>query len=576
MSSKQAAIYARVSTREQAQRQTIDSQLEALRQRAGEDGAELEKELEFIDDGYTGSTLMRPGLERLRDLVWEGAVDRLYVHSPDRLARKYSFQSVLVEELQNSGVEVIFLNRELKQTPEDELLLQVQGVIAEYERAKIIERNRRGKRHAARIGKVSALGGAPYGYRYVNKQQGGGQARYEVIDEQARVVRQMFDWIGSERVSIQEVTRRLASAGESTRKGNSYWDRGTIWGMLKNPAYKGEAIFGRTRTGQRRPQLRPHRGHSQQPRRERSYYRAPSQEWIRIPVPAIVEPEMFEMVQDQLRKNQRQSCLRPQGEKYLLQGLIVCKECGYAYSGVTQKSPAASAGGYTYYRCSGADRYRFVEQKVCSNPAVRADKLESAVWQEVTGVLEQPERVSEEYSRRLKAPDRQSELGAIQTRIRHLGQGRSRLIDIYAEGLIDKKDFEPQIMRIKERIAKLEAEADQVASEETLQNELRLIVGRLEDFGEKIKGRLVEADWLTKRDVTRTLVKRVEVSRSQVEVVFRVQPPFDQRPDRGVLQDCRRVSRAARTFLLKHTSNREVITSAIQSETACPPFRARD
>ncbi len=257
MSTKQAAIYARVSTREQALKQTIDSQVEALRQRVGADGIELEKELEFIDDGYTGSTLMRPGLERLRDLAWEGAVDRVYVHSPDRLARKYAYQSVLIEEMQHSGVEVVFLNRELKQTPEDELLLQVQGMIAEYERAKIIERNRRGKRHAARIGQVSALGGAPYGHRYVNKQQGGGQARYEVIEEQARVVRRMFDWIGAQRVSIQEVTRRLAKAGESTRKGNSYWDRGTIWGILKNPAYKGEALFGKTRTAQRRPQLRP-------------------------------------------------------------------------------------------------------------------------------------------------------------------------------------------------------------------------------------------------------------------------------------------------------------------------------
>ena len=545
MNRKQAAIYARVSTVEQAHNQTIASQLEELRQRVGEDGAELEKELEFIDDGYTGSTLIRPGLEQLRDLAWGGAVSRVYVHSPDRLARKYAYQSVLVEELRHSGVEVIFLNRELSETPEDELLLQVQGMMAEYERAKIIERNRRGKRHAARSGRVSALTGAPYGYRYVNKQEGGGQARYEVIDEQARVVRQMFDWIGAERVSIQEICRRLANAGESTRKGNSYWDRGTIWGILKNPAYKGEAVFGKTLTRERRPQLRPGRGRCQQPRRERSYYDAPPEKWIKIPVPAIVEAEMFEMVQEQLRENQRQSRLRPHGVKYLLQGLIVCKECGYAYSGISQRS-GGGTGGYTYYRCSGADRYRFGGQKLCSNPAVRADLLEPAVWQEVSGVLAQPDRVSEEYGRRLKALDRQPELGAIQTQIRRLDQGRLRLIEIYTEGLIDKKEFEPQIARIKKRIAELEVEAAQAANEVTLQKELRLIVGRLEDFSERVKGKLDEADWETKRDLTRTLVKRVEVNRGQIDVVFRVEPPpFDQRPKRGVLQDCRRLSVAA-------------------------------
>jgi site-specific DNA recombinase len=120
-------------------------------------------EQECIDDGYSGATLVRPGLERLRDVVAAGGIARLYVHSPDRLARKYAYQVLLVDELQRAGVEVVFLNRELGQTPEDELLLQVQGLVAEYERAKILERRRRGKRHAAQAGSVSVLSAAPYG-----------------------------------------------------------------------------------------------------------------------------------------------------------------------------------------------------------------------------------------------------------------------------------------------------------------------------------------------------------------------------------------------------------------------------
>lgn len=548
MSIRQTAIYARVSTREQAQMQTIDSQVEALVERVKEDGVDVEKEMEFIDEGYSGTTLIRPGLERLRDMAWEGAIDRLYVHSPDRLARKFAYQSVLVEELQRSGVEIVFLNRELKQTPEDELLLQVQGVIAEYERAKIIERNRRGRRHAARNGQVSALAGAPYGYQYVNKQQGGGQARYEIIEEQAEVVRQIFEWVGSQRVSIQEVCRRLAKSGQTTRKGNKYWDRGTVWGILNNPAYKGEAIFGKTRTGQWRPPLRPARGRSAQPRRVSSYYPAPPQDWIRIGVPSIVQAEMFEMVQEQLRENQRQSRLHPHGDKYLLQGLIACKQCGYAYSGIKQKSTARSEG-YIYYRCSGGDRYRFGGQKLCSNPAVRAELLEPAVWGQVTALLEQPNRITEEYARRLKAPDLQPELAAIQTRIKHLDQARTRLIEIYAEGLIDKKEFEAQIGRVKQRLDKMEVEAQQIASEAILQKELHLIVGRLEDFSARITESLADADWATRRDLIRMLVKRVDVTGEQVDVVFRVEPlPFDRRPERGVLQDCWRAQRPAPTL----------------------------
>src|ERR1700704_111868 len=193
--------------------------------------------MQFRDEGYSGATLIRPALERLRDVIAAGAVDRVYVHSPDRLARKYAYQVLLVEEFRRAGVEVIFLNRELGQTPEDNLLLQVQGMIAEYERAKIIERNRRGKRHAARSGSVNALSGAPYGYRYVTKQEGGGQARYEIAIEEARVVRKIFEWVGKERVTIGEVCRRLANAGEKTRKGKAFWDRSVVWGVLKNPAY---------------------------------------------------------------------------------------------------------------------------------------------------------------------------------------------------------------------------------------------------------------------------------------------------------------------------------------------------
>src|SRR4051794_2429274 len=287
-----AAIYARVSSDQQAEAGTIASQVEALEERLRRDGLPLEPELRFLDDGCSGSTLVRPALERLHDAAAEGAIDRLYVHSPDRLARSYAYQVLLVEELRRCGVELVFLNRPLGRSPEDDLLLQVQGVIAEYERAKILERSRRGKLHAAGRGSVSALAAAPYGYRYVTKLEGGGAARYDVVLEQARVVRQVFAWVGQERCSIGEVCRRLHRRGIPSPGGMARWDRKTVWSMLRNPAYQGTARFGKSRSGPYRAKLRPQRGKAEHPRRPRSA--TPSEDpGVPIAVPALVGADIF-------------------------------------------------------------------------------------------------------------------------------------------------------------------------------------------------------------------------------------------------------------------------------------------
>src|SRR5215212_2817247 len=184
---QRVGIYARVSSEQQTSDQTIASQLAALQARVSSDGQRLPAEQCFVDDGYSGATLLRPALERLRDLAAAGGLDRVYVHSPDRLARHYAYQVLLVDELHRAGVEIEFLNRAIGVSAEDDLLLQVQGMVSEYERAKIQERSRRGKLHAARKGSVNVLGGAPYGYRYVSKHDGG-VARYEIIEDEAQVV----------------------------------------------------------------------------------------------------------------------------------------------------------------------------------------------------------------------------------------------------------------------------------------------------------------------------------------------------------------------------------------------------
>ena len=539
MIEKQVAIYARVSSDAQAEGGTIESQVASLRRRIDEDQLRLRKDMVFTDAGYSGSTLLRPGLERLRDAAAGGMLDRLYVHSPDRLARKYAYQVLLLDEFTRTGTQVIFLNRQIGQSPEDELLIQVQGMIAEYERAKILERSRRGKRHAAQRGSVSVLSVAPYGYRYVAKQQGGGAARIEITMDEARVVRQIFSWVGQERMTLTAVCRRLQQAGEPTRTGKNRWNTSTVLGMLRNPAYRGAAAYGKRRNGAAPTRLRPPRGCPAQPRRSRSQCACSPDEWILIPVPAIVEEDLFLAVQEQLVENQKRARQRAAGARNLLQGLVTCKECGYALYAKISKHGREPGRQYGYYRCSGSDRARLGGQAICGNSPVRSDLLEAAVWSEVRQLMEEPGRLQEEFSRRLTAltPPEKQERDILDRQIAGLRRGIVRLIDSYAEGILEKDQFNPRIRGMQERVARLEEQARKLSNDASRHHTLELVVGRIEQFSAKVKAGLEHADWETRREIIRALVKQIEVDRSQATVVFRVDPaPFVLGPDRGPWQ----------------------------------------
>ena len=521
MNIKQVALYARVSSEQQAEAKTIESQLAEVRDRIATDGFDLKAVMEFVDEGYSGSTLVRPALERLRDVTAARGIDRLYVHCPDRFARNYAYQVLLLDELNQQGVEVIFLNRPLGQTPEDQLLLQVQGVIAEYERAKFLERSRRGKRHAAQEGRVGILCHAPYGYRYVNKQEGGGEARFEMVFDEARIVQQVFAWVGEARCTINEVCRRLHQTGVRTQTGKEHWDHKTIWDMLKNPAYKGEAAFGKTRWTPVGPRLRAPRGRPAQSRRGYSGKDAPKEEWITIPVPALVDPALFEAVQEQLEENKRRARIPEKGSRYVLQGLLVCARCGYAYCGRTNDARNA------YYRCAGAmnlPRHGF--ERLCRNKELRMDQADAAVWQEVCRLLEEPERLEQEYRQRLQPQQQPNEHEGLEAQMGKLRRGIARLIDSYADGLIDKQEFEPRVTRLRERMQHLEAQIQILKEETEVEEELRLILGQLETFAAKVNAGLQQADFSTRREIIRALVKRVEVDEQQIRVVFRVGPTW--------------------------------------------------
>ena len=530
MMERRAAIYARVSSERQADAGTIASQVAALRARAAADGLALPVGREFVDDGYSGSTLARPALERLRDLAAVGGVDRLYVHAPDRLARRYAYQVLLVEELAAASVEVVFLNRAPGATPEDALLLQVQGVLAEYERALFLERSRRGKRHAARTGSVSARPKAPYGYRYIGRQDGAAQPYYEPVPEEARVVRQVFAWVAHERLTLAAVARRLREAGTPTATGKGMWGRSAIWTLLRNATYAGRAIYGMRRYGPWQPPLRPRRGHAPVPRHATTREFRPADEWITIPVPALVDEATFAAVQERLEENRQRARQRLDGTgtRHLLSGLVVCARCGYGYYGIRAvEKRRKTAREYRYYRCRGSDASRQGAGTNCANRAVYAEELEAAVWREVRQVLEQPERLAAEYQRRLdgSAGREPQALEGSRVQLERARAGVARLIDGYADGLLTKEEFMPRLERLRQRVAVLEEQLTQQRTEQLTTAELHRAIGRLEEFAARVRGGLDSADRALQRELILALVRRVEVDEQQIRVIFKVSSP---------------------------------------------------
>src|SRR6266481_8106607 len=323
-----AAIYARVSSDRQKEDHTIASQTAALIQYAEKEGCAVPKEWIFQDEGYSGANIIRPGLEAVRDLAAEGHIEAVLIHSPDRLSRKYAYQVLLAEEFSKHGVELRFVKSPQGSSAEDQLLVQFQGMIAEYERAQILERSRRGKRHRAHAGEVSVMSGAPYGYRYVRKTDEV-PAAYAVLEAEARVVERIYEMYAVEGLSIGEITRRINAEGIPTRKASARWERSTVWAVLRNSAYRGVACFGKTRASARTRVIRPLRRRGVVTPSTTAGHERPREEWIEIPVPALVSEESFARAQELLQENKIRSRRRTI-EPSIVQGLDSCQKCGYA------------------------------------------------------------------------------------------------------------------------------------------------------------------------------------------------------------------------------------------------------
>jgi site-specific DNA recombinase len=465
-SGRLAAIYARVSSDRQRREQTIQSQAAALRELAAARALLVAEDLVFEDEGFSGASLCRPGLERLRDLAVEGRFEVLLCHAPDRLARRYAYQVLLLEELQRAGVEVMFAKEpERSGSPEDELMRQFQGMIAEYERAQIAERCRRGKLHRARAGAVSVLARAPYGYRYVKKSEHA-DALYEIDEFEAPVVREIFRRYIEDGESIGRIARWLGVQGVPTPTGRTGWNNATIWGMLRNPAYAGQAGYGKTHaTGAPVRETRHARQRGQRSART-ARERVASDQWKRIAVPALVTAEQFALVGQQLERNGRFSP-RNTRRPSLLQGILVCRECGYAYYRCSTRSPNGILR--EYYRCSGTDGHRRPEGRVCENRPVRLAEIDELVWTRVLGLLDDPKLIQAEIERRLQtlraAHPATTRRDALERDLTRAQNALRRLIDGYQEQLVTLDELRARTPELRKREATLQAQLDALDAE---------------------------------------------------------------------------------------------------------------
>ncbi len=515
---RMAAIYARVSSEQQREENTIASQTAALIEFAKSHDLEVPREWVFEDEGYSGATLERPGLERVRDLAAEGQIQAMLAYSPDRLSRKYAYQILLIEEFARHGVEMVFVKSPQGDSAEDQLLVQFQGMIAEYERAQILERSRRGKRHRAQSGEVSVMSNAPYGYRYIRKTDEA-PAAYVVDEAEARVVRRVYEMYTVEGLSIGEITRRINAQGIPTRKASARWERSTVWAVLRNSAYRGAACFGKTRISARTRVMRPQRRRGVTTPSTTAGHERPREEWIEIPVPALVTEESFARAQELLHQNKIRSRRRTIAPS-VVQGLVSCAKCGYAFS---RTSTQTSARKIHYYKCIGSDGWRKLGGPVCDNGRfVRQELLDQIVWAEVIRLLEEPALIQQELDRRLVAarasdPTRKREQ-SLQRELTHVGKGIERLLNAYPEELLSIEQLRERMPVLRQRQQTLRAELQAIADQTNDRAAFLRLAETLTAFLARLRSAAETLSVIERQRIVRLLVKDVLLGEDTITI----------------------------------------------------------
>ena len=528
-----AAIYARVSTPRQGREQTIESQLAALKSWADENGHELSPENVYTDEGYSGSRLDRPGLDSLRDGAEDGAFEVVGVLSPDRLARKYAYQVLLLEEFKRAGCEIVFVDHPISEDPNDQLLLQIQGAIAEYERALLGERFRRGKLQKAREGHF--IGGrAPYGYRYVPKRDG--VPGHLVIDEnEAEVVRMLYGWLIEERMTVRQILKRLNAGPWLPRSKSSRWSASVVHRILSDPTYSGTAYANRYRyVPPERPRARGPRSGENTCRKLR-----PKEEWIPIPVPSLIDQETHRLAQAQLERNARLSFRNNKKYSYLLRCLLSCESCRLAMFGTTYKATDTQPER-RYYQCHGKDPILSAREHKCTQRPAKAHELEETVWEHVKGLMRDPERLLAQFEEFARSTSKNGDEEEAETRkfeghLKRLSREQTRLVDAYQVGVIELEELKERRAKITEQRKALRARYEQRARLRRQAAQAREVLEDLEAFCRRINARLDDATFEEKQVILQLLIERIIVGEDTLEIRHLIPLDGPPRNSRGSL-----------------------------------------
>lgn len=514
------AIYARVSTEAQEARGTIGSQLDTLRKRVAAEGHQLVAE--YCDDGCSGARLDRPGLDAMRDAAEAGQIEAVWCLSPDRLARVYAYQVIVLDELARCGVSALFHDTpQLNNDPQTQLLTQVQGVIAEYERAKIAERYRRGKLWRARAGEVITWK-CSYGYRRIPRTAGQ-PAHLEVYEPEASVVRRIFQDYVHNNVSVREITRRLNNDGVPSPSGKDIWGCSTIGRLLRNEAYVGRVYFNR------RESVADHPGRKATRQVER-----PREQWIAIAVPTIVTEELFEAAQRISREHVKWSSRRADPGHWLLRGLLKCGHCRVTVS--CHKMRGRQGTVHRYYYCANHDPLRAKgEHRRCPERNVRADELDTFVFEQVRAAMLRPQTLlaGEGAVAMHRKPSGDellaAELGRLGRKIDAVCAERRRVADLYQAGFIEQHELLRRGKELDARRRELEAQRETLIKERKELGQKNRLRQRITDFSHKITETIDQLNFEQRQQLLRLIVEQVLVKGWQVEIKLRI--PLDGPPD---------------------------------------------
>jgi site-specific DNA recombinase len=511
------ALYARVSTDRQQQAQTIEQQVTQLRSYvAAHQGWTVAAEHVFRDDGYSGARLDRPGLDALRDQTARAAFDVVVVTAPDRLARNFVHQMVIMEELQRRGVRVVFCDRPLSDDPHEQLVTQIRGAVAEYERTLIADRMRRGRLAKLRSGQLLPWTRAPYGYR-LHPERPRDPTAVQLDLVAAAIVRELFVAYAAGGVTLHTLAAQLTARGVPTPTGRPIWRSTTIRNLLANPAYKGQAASGRLRTTparRRKSALEPIG-------KGMSTTTHPSQEWITVPVPALVTAEQFGLVARRLASNQR-AARRSTTHPYLLRGLVSCGVCRLSCSGVTR---TATDTRYRYYRCRGKmAKVSSGRASCCPARFIPATQLDELVWADLCAVLQHPELVVQALERAHSGAWVPQELRRRQASLRQVrasvARQRQRLLEAYLAEVIDLACFQRQDHSLAGQEADLLVREREVAAQGERLVEVSAIAQSTTQVLKGLRVGLGQASFERRRQLVELLIDRVVVTDGQVEIRY--------------------------------------------------------